>query len=316
MITELESKSIQYIRSFAMLSILLCHIQQAYDNKWAWIFNIGVQIFLAISGWLYGKKTIKDWKKWFIDKLYKLYIPYIIYVLFVFLLYNIASVDVFSLKNLIVYGLDLQWILGGVKGITHLWFMTAIFGCYLLTPFLQILKKNSGASLLFLALIGFLNIFVFQKVLDIFTCFWVYTFTYLFVNCNISIQRICIICMLIVAGYISSVINWSIIIDYSASINKLFHVIFGILFVLLPIALAKSLKTIIILPIVKWFDKQSYYIYITHHIFMLGPLSFAYMTGSIYMNIALIVALSIISSIFLKYISDKLVFQLKNIQKL
>ena len=182
--------------------------------------------------------------------------------------------------------------------------------------FLQILKKNSGASLLFLALIGFLNIFVFQKVLDIFTCFWVYTFTYLFVNCNISIQRICIICMLIVAGYISSVINWSIIIDYSASINKLFHVIFGILFVLLPIALAKSLKTIIILPIVKWFDKQSYYIYITHHIFMLGPLSFAYMTGSIYMNIALIVALSIISSIFLKYISDKLVFQLKNIQKL
>ena len=122
--------------------------------------------------------------------------------------------------------------------------------------------------------------------------------------------------MLIVAGYISSVINWSIIIDYSASINKLFHVIFGILFVLLPIALAKSLKTIIILPIVKWFDKQSYYIYITHHIFMLGPLSFAYMTGSIYMNIALIVALSIISSIFLKYISDKLVFQLKNIQKL
>jgi hypothetical protein len=52
-----RSASIAYVRLFAMLCILTCHIFQTLGNELAWWFNIGVQIFLFISGFLYGQKV-------------------------------------------------------------------------------------------------------------------------------------------------------------------------------------------------------------------------------------------------------------------
>lgn len=48
-----------------MLSIVTCHIFQAYNIPiWGCIFNVGVQIFFVLSGYLYGYKTIDNWKSW------------------------------------------------------------------------------------------------------------------------------------------------------------------------------------------------------------------------------------------------------------
>ena len=87
MLNNNESCIITYIRVFAMFLIVICHLQQAYDNKWAWVFNVGVQVFLAISGWLYGNKNIVNWGKWYKDKIMKLYVPYIIYVVSSYIFY-------------------------------------------------------------------------------------------------------------------------------------------------------------------------------------------------------------------------------------
>lgn len=40
MMSENESKSLTWIRTFAMLSIMVCHLFQAYHNVWADVFNM------------------------------------------------------------------------------------------------------------------------------------------------------------------------------------------------------------------------------------------------------------------------------------
>ncbi len=57
--------AISLLRVIGMFSIILCHF-------FGWIgisslsqfFNFGVYLFLFISGFLYGRKQIKDYKKW------------------------------------------------------------------------------------------------------------------------------------------------------------------------------------------------------------------------------------------------------------
>lgn len=46
--------SISFIRLISFLLIITCHIQQYLNIVLAWWFNVGVQIFLCISGYLYG----------------------------------------------------------------------------------------------------------------------------------------------------------------------------------------------------------------------------------------------------------------------
>ena len=205
-----------------MASIVLCHLLQAYDNRWAWIFNVGVQIFLAISGWLYGNKDVVNWQSWYKDKLRKLYLPYVIYIVFIFLVYRLFNVDIFLFKNLIIYLLDLQWIFGGVDGISHFWFMTAIALCYISTPLLQKIKEKGyvSISLLVLSIIGLLNFLLFDFLLVYFSCLFVYSFCYLFACVKSNLKRIYALSLLGGFIYILTILKWDIILDYTNVINK------------------------------------------------------------------------------------------------
>lgn len=55
---------ISYLRVFAMILILACHIVQEHNNSYinmtAQFLNVGVPIFIIISGYLYGQKEIKE----------------------------------------------------------------------------------------------------------------------------------------------------------------------------------------------------------------------------------------------------------------
>ena len=76
-----ESNAISLLRVIAMGAIVVCHLLQGYDNPYCYLFNIGVQVFLAISGYLYGCKTIHSWKSWFMTRFKKLYVPYLLFFL-------------------------------------------------------------------------------------------------------------------------------------------------------------------------------------------------------------------------------------------
>ena len=77
-ITTTESVAISYFRVMALVSIISCHIFQALDNRWAWVLNMGVQVFFFISGFLYGHKDIQDWIRWYKNRFKKIYFPFII----------------------------------------------------------------------------------------------------------------------------------------------------------------------------------------------------------------------------------------------
>lgn len=79
LISEYESNAIRIIRTLAMLSIVTCHFLQAYANNLCWTFNIGVQIFFVLSGYLYGHKDVDNWPRWFINRFIKIFIPVYIY---------------------------------------------------------------------------------------------------------------------------------------------------------------------------------------------------------------------------------------------
>ena len=52
---------IGFARLLAMISIVICHVFQALESPLCYYFNVGVQVFLFISGYLYGKKRISDY---------------------------------------------------------------------------------------------------------------------------------------------------------------------------------------------------------------------------------------------------------------
>lgn len=64
--------SISMIRAMSMVAIITCHFMQYLDIELAWWFNVGVQVFLCISGYLYSDREISDLLN-FIKKRFKRY---------------------------------------------------------------------------------------------------------------------------------------------------------------------------------------------------------------------------------------------------
>ena len=128
-----------------MLMIILCHFLQYYANELAWWFNVGVQIFFVLSGFLYGNKEIESPVSFVKKQFKKILIPY-----YVFLVPVIALYFVFASEHIAVFSVVKSLFCAGIiDGIGHLWFIGYILFCYLLTPFLyQIKKYTESYSLL------------------------------------------------------------------------------------------------------------------------------------------------------------------------
>lgn len=161
-ISSSQQNAIDILRVLAMLSIVSCHICQFYGNEWAFILNIGVQIFLVISGYLYGQRTEDNWGKWFKKRFVKLYPPFIIYVMAVLPLYFFYQRSYLKPYVILVYIFDLQGILGGAKGLNHLWYMTTIAICYLITPLLQYFSKVWKIQISILVLLFLFDVMLFK----------------------------------------------------------------------------------------------------------------------------------------------------------
>lgn len=92
--------SISAIRLFAIVSIVTCHILQYMNLELAWWFNVGVQVFLCISGWLYGGKRIDDSLSFIKKQFKKILLDYYIVIIPVLVLYCFFESEIMS-KSLI-----------------------------------------------------------------------------------------------------------------------------------------------------------------------------------------------------------------------
>lgn len=304
MINQKESNAISILRVMAMFSIVTCHILQGLDNRWAWILNVGVQMFFVMSGYLYGNKQIEDWKKWYTKRIRKLYIPFILFASFGLIAYGLFTDTNVGIKNICAYIFNIQGFAGSVRGLSHLWFMTAIALSYIQTPFLQFFRKYGNWALTCLLVIGIIQYGFIQYQLFKFSWFYLYAVGYFYVLADKKIKITFLTCTSLGLIYMLSEFNWDLIKDYHDWYTRLLHDILGFELFIAGMALlvfcnfkASSYITTL--------DHLSFPIYITHQVFILGPFSLLGRVNS-YVDILLIIGATITSALLLNAVSKKI----------
>lgn len=291
-IEKSESLAISYLRVLALLSILSCHFLQALENKWAWILNIGVQVFFFISGYLYGHKVVTDWKLFFKGRLLKVYFPFIVVSSFFILAYIITDVKV-SKTSILSYILNTQMFTGKIKGLGHLWFVSAIAICYLTTPLLQVLQSRS--SVLIWMLLGFsvYEIIIMKYDVSLFMPIFLYAFGYFYANIKRNLKLLLVSVLAIISSVITYSITWQQLLNYDGTMNRLFHVYVGLTISIIIIgSLYKVLHIGKMYSIAKLLDNYSYEIYLVHHPLILGPISLMQMSNNRVLNVIIILAIT------------------------
>jgi peptidoglycan/LPS O-acetylase OafA/YrhL len=312
-LTENESNSLVWIRTLAMLSIVVTHLFQAYRNIWADVFNTGVQVFLVMSGYLYGYKNITDWRGWVRKRFKKIYLPYLVFLIAVIPLYALFHEEAMKWKVLPLYFCNLQgfrFLRGGtfarIEGIRHVWFITAIMVAYLSTPFLQRLKKNSKVALPALLMLIAVAYMIAPSLRYVFVLSWVYLYAigYLFVNLDKKWRLFYIGLFSIALLYLCVIIQWDDFRHAYQPIYRCFHDLVGICVVLVGVWLLSSIKNLRVPKVVSFLDKYSFHIFMVHFIIICGPFSMAHVTPYIGLNVVIMLLATAIATFFFVKLMD------------
>lgn len=305
-ISDQESKSLTWIRVFAMFSIILCHLFQTYHKVgWSDVFNMGVQVFLVMSGFLYGHKQIDDWKKWAQKRINKIYLPYLVFLLMVLPLYILFHPEAIIWKAVPFYFINLQgfrFLWGGsfarIEGLRHVWFLTAIMCAYASTPILQRVKSNSGLALLFVFVLAGCSYLVFPTLRYTFVFSWVYLYAigYLYVQLNPKLKHIfdglCLVAIVVVLA----VLKWDDLLHVYSFKYRVVHDLVGVFAVVWGVKLLSWVPNLKVPKIISLFDKYSFHVYLVHFIIMHGPFSMAQLTNHAWINITLMLFTTVLST--------------------
>lgn len=91
---------------------------------------------------------------------------------------------------------------------------------------------------------------------------------------------------IVITAYMSIfIIDWETILQYNNWINRLFHDILGLTIILTGIRLSFILKMTTIPKVLSIIDKHSFPIYITHHVFLLGPIAIIHARWGAYITL-------------------------------
>ena len=168
--------TILVFRLIAIISVVICHIgTEINNNVIAQFFNVGVQFFLFISGYLYANRMIDKPIKWLCFRYVRITVPCIIYVT-ICIIISITLNWNFSNTSVILYFLNLEGYYHAfefispielIMGTQHLWFVTVLFFCYFIMLFIKkyenkihnifIKKRSIGITwivVFFLSIIG------------------------------------------------------------------------------------------------------------------------------------------------------------------
>lgn len=302
-ITSQESIAISFIRVLAMCLIIACHFAQAYGYNIAFLLNVGVQLFFLTSGFLYGKIEIANTWDFYKKRFAKIYIPYVLFVSIILLLQWILGTWQFNLRDVAIYTFNLQgFISTSIAGINHLWFLSVIMVCYIVTPLLQKIFNTYPwwlfATLLMASLVEFI---FFQKMYT--TCAWIVLYIAGMaygkyakpqVSLSVIVGSAVVLAGLLPFFRIDRLVeeSWA---HYSVWLHCAFAaLIFASMYYVLP----KFIHESAILPILKQMDSISYEVYLVHHPLIMGPLALLSITPYAGLNIAII----LIATLALAYV--------------
>ena len=306
--------NLSFVRLVSFLMIISCHILQGLNNIFAFWLNVGVQIFLFISGYLYGSKKVDDYKSFYLKRLNKILLPCSILVIIITILSKIFLNTSYSGITIVANILGFGGFYGTIKLLTHTWFVSYILLCYFITPILDKYFNNENNLIKLIILIIFLLMLQIFNALNV-NIAWISIYIYGFWYSrekNLKIKKntlifIFIICVLLLPFKIIvmyEMINLPEIIKfYSEHFLNWTHSLLGITMFIILYKLSSKIKWKDN-KIFKFVDKYSYTIYLTHQIFILNSFSILFITNNIFVNILLIIICSFISGVILYYISD------------
>ena len=281
-----------------MFLIITCHILQYHENFLAWILNVGVQIFLIISGYLYGRKKIGSTYQFLIKQFKKILVPYWIFLFFAITMYAIFQPQYIN-KDIVTKSL---LTIGTIEGIGHLWFIRYILLCYLLVPLLNHIRdrvKNS-TQLLFAALLTMLATELIFIKATIFTGVYINCFVFGYFIKNFEElekrenKRNILYLFITILAAAMNFTKFGILADFIPEIENKFqehllttysHLLLGAMIFILLHKFVQLNKEYTIL---KLSDKYSYHIYLVHQFFILSPFTVMTLTGYSTLNVLLV----------------------------
>lgn len=321
---KLESISISFIRVFSMILIFLCHVVQESGSNLlkntAQIFNVGVFVFLFISGYLYGQKDIVDTKQWYLKRAKRILLPLYTFMIIMFIMRIVFFNSGIEIKEYLIYLFNLQGFLGGVQGTQHLWFLSILMVCYIITPILNkfkmYIKKNSEAIIIVIVIIVCQLImtycaskFVGLQISYVLTYILGYLISLLW-NRNIKFSKVIILDVITLISLViriisRSIFDNSILYDYVIVLYE--QMIFGIAIFINIYYIFKQVNERVKIKenkIIKHIDKVSFYFYIVHYMYLIGPVRVMESTNSFLVNSIIAIFISYLSALILMKICD------------
>lgn len=280
-----------------MFLIIACHIFQYYGSAFFYLLNVGVPLFLIISGYLYGAKRIDSACGFILRQFKKILVPYWIFIL-------VASACYWAFSPECINA-GIFWkaffTVGTINGLGHLWFIKYILFCYCLLPLLNIVRDKIGngyalaavaaASMLlvrfFFAEFPFLDgVFVNCFVLGYFMrnvedrlsgkCVGFLYAVIIIAAVAVNVERV-----VLIAGNMQAY-HWN------GEFNKYAHLLLGA-------AVFMLIHRLVVVKrhwILAFSDRYSYCIYLVHQLFILSPFAVMTLTDITALNILLAYTLS------------------------
>lgn len=322
------------IRNLSLLAIICCHILQGLNIEAAFWVNLGVQVFLFMSGFLYGQKDIENPLKWYIRQFKKIFVPYVLVVIVIILIDTKYFRISYSRTSILFNLLGIQGFRGIIPTISHTWFVSYILICYFLTPLLQSFKleKLNNFQIIIFLVICALFLFMFDILaITVISSAWIfnyilgYTFAKKYLNRDENQSKFVLIftCLTFLVLIPRVIMQYqlfdihipTILMNRLKYIKYYSHVLLGSwIFIILYLILSKY--NIKYNKLLHFSDKYSYCIYLVHQIFILNHMSILHLTNSLTLNIVLILFLSILFGVILKWESDIIIKCLLKIEKI
>lgn len=301
--------NVSIIRLFATIIILVFHFilnESPYIAKNFFPFYFGVEIFAFISAFLYSQKKITSYKQFYIGRFKKIVVPTIVLLILFFVILGIYSL----ISSVNMYQEFIIDISNSYNSIGHLWFIPAILICYLLIYVLNKIENNKLLNIIISVVLVVLDFLIFNTTGSMFTSFLAgWYFKKYFENIKESTRKFMGIRFLIYF-IILSVGYYCVMQFMQVSLLKTilyFYIVsfMGTTFCISAMLLLINFNNIKFQKyVLNPSNKFSFYIYLSHHIFIVGRFSFMRITTSLFLNIIIILALTVISSFVIMWITD------------
>lgn len=327
---------ISLVRFLAMCCIVICHLGSYVDNALiAQFFNVGVPVFFIMSGFLYGRKTISAWDKWFARRWVTLMVPCYLCLAFVAAFHMYGMGQPLEKEYVVTMLLNLQGLsflfpsgkmLATYGELGHLWFMTVLMGCYACLPLLQKMRggilRLSRKTKQFLLAGGILLAVALACVWDIHLSYFVmFAFGYFWGN---SYKDSCSKGLLLWGAGAAVAVLLRLAGRYAADDTPLYdsgivfvtHFYLAVFLFRLVTGIWSGIEGNRCYPRLRQFvyrylpagDALTFYIYIVHCLFLSGPLGVRHYCGDHQaLGILLALVLSLLSALLLRWISQPVI---------